>query len=81
MLLETVENFLSYDSEAAEEAMAGLHEAAAEAGGAAAAASTAAVARGGRRWLWALVLQHQQLAQRQRVMLTNSEAQTIHVVF
>ena len=46
MLLETVEIFLSDDNEAAEEAVASLHEAAAEAGGAAAAASTAAVARG-----------------------------------
>ena len=49
MLLEAVENLLSDDSEAAEEAVAGLHEAAAEAGGvaaAAAAASTAAVATG-----------------------------------
>ena len=49
MLLETVENLLSDDGEAAEEAVAGLHEAAAEAGGAAAAAaaaSAAAVARG-----------------------------------
>ena len=49
MILETVENLLSHDSKAAEEAVAGLHEAAAEAGGvaaAAAAASTAAVATG-----------------------------------
>ena len=45
-LLETVENLLSHDSEAAEEAAAGLHEAAAEAGGAVAAASTASVATG-----------------------------------
>ena len=33
MLLETVENLLSDDGKAAEEAVAGLHEAAAEAGG------------------------------------------------
>ena len=46
MLLETVENLLSDDGKAAEEAVAGLHEAAAEAGGAAAAASAVAVARG-----------------------------------
>ena len=49
MLRETVENLLSDDGKAAEEAVAGLHGAAAEAGGAAAAASavsTAAVARG-----------------------------------
>ena len=49
ILLEIVENLRSDDSEAAEEAVAGLHEAAAEAGcaaAAAAAASTAAVARG-----------------------------------
>ena len=44
MPLETVENLLSYDTEAVEEAVAGLHEAAAEAGGEAAAASTAAMA-------------------------------------
>jgi hypothetical protein len=48
LLLETVENLLADESnEAAEEAVAGLHEAAVEAGGAAAAAaSSAAVARG-----------------------------------
>ena len=46
MLREAVENLLSYDSEAAEEAVGSLYEAAVEAGGAAAAASTAAVARG-----------------------------------
>jgi hypothetical protein len=46
MLLETVENLLSDDGEAAEEAVAGLHEAAAEAGGAAAAAAAASAARG-----------------------------------
>jgi hypothetical protein len=48
LLLETVENLLADESnEAAEEDVAGLHEAAVEAGGAAAAvASNAAVARG-----------------------------------
>jgi hypothetical protein len=48
LLLETVENLLADESnEAAEEAVAGLHEAAVEAGGlAAAAATSAAVARG-----------------------------------
>ena len=34
VLLETVENLISHDSKAAEEAVAGLHEAAAEEGGA-----------------------------------------------
>jgi hypothetical protein len=48
LLLETVENLLADENnEAAEEAVAGLHEAAVEAGGvAAAAASSAAVTRG-----------------------------------
>jgi hypothetical protein len=48
LLLETVENLLADENnEAAEEAVAGVHEAAVEAGGvAAAAASSAAVARG-----------------------------------
>jgi ElaB/YqjD/DUF883 family membrane-anchored ribosome-binding protein len=48
LLLETVENLLAEESNAAaEEAIAGLHETAVEAGGAAvAAASNAAVARG-----------------------------------
>ena len=32
------------------------------------------------RWPWVLVLHHQQLDQRQRVVLTTSMANTIHVV-
>ena len=82
MLLETWKNLISYDSEAAEEVVGGLHEAAAQVGGAAAAASTAAVARGAPEVaLGARVAPQSARSEAEGGMLTTRVAETIHVMF